>query len=120
MAKISTYYDILQVSPQASTSVIRAAFKALSQKWHPDKHPNNPEIANKKFHVIKLAYDVLSNPRLREQYDQQTIQHNRRATDVKRDPSKNNQGSKGLKQGSSKVTDRYSNKQMKTNISFIV
>ncbi len=67
--KLVTHYDSLQVSPNASASVIRAAFKALSQKLHPDKHQNNLENAHNNFHIIKEAYDVLSNPKSRKKYD---------------------------------------------------
>ena len=69
MTKLTTLYDILQVSDQASPSVIRAAFKALSQKWHPDKHQDNNDVALLKFQKIKHAYDVLSNPESRQEYD---------------------------------------------------
>lgn len=69
MKTLVTHYDSLQVSQTASASVIRAAFKALSQKLHPDKHQHNPSVAHKNFHIIKQAYEVLSNPKLRQQYD---------------------------------------------------
>lgn len=88
MTRPNTHYDTLQVSPQASTAVIRAAFKALSQKWHPDKNPNNLEMANKKFHAIKLAYDVLSDIKLRETYDQQNQHPNHRNCDKKANRAK--------------------------------
>jgi len=69
MKKITTHYDNLQVSPTASTPVIRAAYKALSQKWHPDLNQDNHEKACKNFHIIKLAFDVLSNPESRLEHD---------------------------------------------------
>ena len=37
-------------------------------RCHPDKHPNDPTAANR-FHVLKHAYDVLSDPKRRELYD---------------------------------------------------
>ncbi|WP_413500648.1 J domain-containing protein [Psychrobacter maritimus] len=42
MNSLHTHYDTLMVSRNASPEVIRAAFKSLSQKYHPDKnnHPN--------------------------------------------------------------------------------
>jgi len=69
MKKITTHYDNLQVAHNASPSVIRAAFKALSQKWHPDKHHDNREVAERNYRIIKRAYDVLSDPAAREQHD---------------------------------------------------
>lgn len=69
MDKTVSYYDNLQVCPQASASVIRAAFKALSQKWHPDKHLGVNEVTRQKYEDIKQAYDVLSDPASRKDYD---------------------------------------------------
>lgn len=69
MKKLTTHYDNLQVSPTASTSVIRAAYKVLSQKWHPDLNQDNHEKACQNFHLIKLAFDVLSNPESRQKHD---------------------------------------------------
>ena len=80
MNKGITYYDILQVCHEASPSVIRAAFKALSQKWHPDKHQNSNESLKQKYNVIKQAFDVLSNPELRHEYDQQIKSTNNSST----------------------------------------
>lgn len=76
MKKLTTHYDNLQVSRNASASVIRAAFKALSQKWHPDKNQNNYALAHKNFLTIKYAYDILSNPDSRKEYDL-WIEHNK-------------------------------------------
>jgi curved DNA-binding protein CbpA len=69
MSNRTSYYDHLQISSIASPSVIRAAYKALSQKCHPDKHQNSLAQAHEEFHLIKQAYDVLSNPVLRQRYD---------------------------------------------------
>ena len=45
MAKIHTHYDNLKVSRGAPQEVIRAAYKALSQKYHPDKNPGEEKAA---------------------------------------------------------------------------
>lgn len=65
-----TFYDTLQVSRHASPSVIRAAYKALSQKHHPDKHPNNLETAHKNMKRLNEAYDVLSDAVRKAAYDE--------------------------------------------------
>lgn len=62
------YYEILEVSPKASQEVIRAAYKSLMQRYHPDKHPGDVEIT-KRVLLIGHAYDVLSDPFKRETYD---------------------------------------------------
>jgi SH3-like domain-containing protein len=65
-----TFYDTLQVSRHASPSVIRAAYKALSQKHHPDKHPDDLETAHKNMKRLNEAYDVLSDSVRKAAYDE--------------------------------------------------
>jgi hypothetical protein len=64
-----THYDTLEVSPQASQEVIRAAYKSLMQRFHPDKNPGNEELA-RRAGLITLAYDTLSDHARRSAYDQ--------------------------------------------------
>lgn len=64
-----SHYDSLQVSWDASDDVIRAAYKALSQRWHPDRNPANRSEAEQIMTRINIAYAVLSDPRRRAQYD---------------------------------------------------
>lgn len=64
-----THYDNLHVSEKASPEVIRGAYKALAQKWHPDKHPDQREKAERYFKIITRAFDILSDPKLRVEYD---------------------------------------------------
>lgn len=63
----TTHYDVLRVTRDAPPEVIRAAYKALSQKWHPDKNPS-PE-AGAIMQSINDAYAVLSDPSERAGYD---------------------------------------------------
>lgn len=64
-----THYDNLHVSEKASAEVIRAAYKALVQKWHPDKHPNQREKAERYFKIISRAFEILSDQESRAAYD---------------------------------------------------
>ncbi|KAI9501261.1 hypothetical protein BX070DRAFT_194711 [Coemansia spiralis] len=66
------YYLALNVSRTASTEDIRDAFKRLSRYFHPDRHHdvNKREWAQKQFHIIQRAYEVLSDPKSRAAYDQ--------------------------------------------------
>lgn len=64
-----TYYDILGVSPTADDFVIRAAYKALAQRYHPDKFQGNAKEAEQKMRDINEAYDVLSDENKRRAYD---------------------------------------------------
>lgn len=66
------YYDELEVSPAASAEVIRAAYKSLMQRHHPDKNPGDAGIAQRAA-AIAQAYDVLSDPQKRETYDRTVL-----------------------------------------------
>ena len=68
MRKIHTHYDNLNVARHASIEVIRAAYKTLAQKYHPDKNVGGPQ-ANATMRVINESYDVLSDPIRRLEHD---------------------------------------------------
>lgn len=63
------YYKILGVLDDAEDIVIRAAYKALAQKYHPDRWKGDVKEADKKMSEINEAYDVLSNPEKRKAFD---------------------------------------------------
>ncbi|TFW16374.1 J domain-containing protein [Duganella callida] len=69
MAKIHTHYDNLKVSRMAPQEVIRAAYKALSQKYHPDKNPGD-EKAARIMAILNSAYETLSDPQRRKEHDE--------------------------------------------------
>lgn len=68
MARIHTHYDNLKVSRNAPPEVIRAAYKTLSQKFHPDRNPDDPN-ATRTFQIISRSYEVLSDPLKRRDHD---------------------------------------------------
>lgn len=63
------YYAILGVVPSAEDVVIRAAWKALAQRYHPDRVAGDGAEANKRMAEINEAYNILSNPAQRKAYD---------------------------------------------------
>ena len=63
------YYQVLEVSKTASSNEIKSAYRKLAMKYHPDRNPDNKE-AEDKFKEAAEAYEVLSNPEKRGQYDQ--------------------------------------------------
>lgn len=62
------HYDTLEVSPAASPEVLRAAYKSLIQRLHPDRNPGDAAAAERSARVVK-AYQVLSDPAARAAYD---------------------------------------------------
>lgn len=66
--KIHTHYDTLKVARDAPPEVIRAAFKVLAQKYHPDKFSGSDD-ATKMMQLINESYAVLIDPALRAEYD---------------------------------------------------
>ncbi|HKE34762.1 MAG TPA: molecular chaperone DnaJ [Candidatus Acidoferrum sp.] len=63
------YYELLGVPRKASVKDIRAAFRKLARKYHPDLNPGD-KAAEEKFKQIQEAYDVLSDSKKRQMYDQ--------------------------------------------------
>lgn len=67
---MKNYYQILEVSENASSEVIEKAYKVLARKYHPDTYPKDKVyFAESKFKEITEAYEVLSNAEARREYD---------------------------------------------------
>ena len=66
------YYDILEVNKNASSEIIEKAYKTLVKKYHPDLQENNlKNNYEEKIKKINEAYEILSNPEKRKNYDLQ-------------------------------------------------
>jgi curved DNA-binding protein CbpA len=70
MSKFRTHYDNLKVARNAPDAVIRAAYRALIQKYHPDKYEGSQQDALKITKVINSSYGVLIDPIKRAEHDQ--------------------------------------------------
>jgi molecular chaperone DnaJ len=63
------YYETLGVSRKADADEIRKSYRKLARKYHPDLNPGD-KSSEERFKNVQEAYDVLSDPRKREMYDQ--------------------------------------------------
>lgn len=88
-----TYYDILEISENASEEVIRMAYKALAKKYHPDVYKGDPKEAGDKMKKINEAFEVLSNEQKRKQYDD-CLRNKRNATTENKQRAEYNQSQK--------------------------
>jgi molecular chaperone DnaJ len=63
------YYELLGVPRKVTVKELRGAYRKLARKYHPDLNPGD-KSAEEKFKQIQEAYDVLSDPKKRQMYDQ--------------------------------------------------
>ena len=71
---MKNYYEILEIDKNASDEIIKVAYKSLVKKYHPDlKEGQEKTFAEEKIKEINDAYDCLSNPEKKWEYDQNLI-----------------------------------------------
>ncbi len=78
----TNHYETLEVRDFASAEVVRGAYKHLSQRWHPDKNPDDPVRASAMTTAINAAYFVLSDPDRRSSFDNELRARQRRQSSV--------------------------------------
>ena len=69
MAQKRDYYEVLGVDKSASEDEIKKAYRKIAIKYHPDRNPGDKE-AEEKFKEAAEAYNILHDPKTRQQYDQ--------------------------------------------------
>ena len=67
--KKNTFYDILARSHDASEDIIKNAYRELVKKYHPDIYKGSTDYATRKMKMINQAYETLSDPIKRKEYD---------------------------------------------------
>ncbi|XP_017980882.1 PREDICTED: dnaJ homolog subfamily B member 3 [Theobroma cacao] len=75
LSKPKDYYKILEVDFDATDDAIRSNYIRLALKWHPDKQKDNGNSATFRFQEINEAYQILSDPVKRREYDTQGMLH---------------------------------------------
>ncbi|EED22003.1 cell cycle control protein (Cwf23), putative [Talaromyces stipitatus ATCC 10500] len=68
-ASSQDFYALLEISPAAADNEIRRAYRRAALKYHPDKVANPTQADIDKFHLLQIAYDVLSDEAVRQLYD---------------------------------------------------
>jgi hypothetical protein len=79
------YYDVLGITASSTLKEIRNAYKKSAMEWHPDKNKNSKQPENIMTYVFQLiveAYETLSNPTTREDYDR-IFSHNHEKWNLK-------------------------------------
>jgi molecular chaperone DnaJ len=64
------YYEVLGIAKTASIDDIKSAYRKLAKEYHPDMNPNDRKAAEEKFKELSEAYEVLSDAKKRQVYDQ--------------------------------------------------
>lgn len=71
---MKNYYEILEIDKNASDDIIKVAYKSLVKKYHPDLNEGQGKsFSEEKIKEINEAYDILSNPEKKFEYDQNLI-----------------------------------------------
>ncbi|SHH19209.1 J domain-containing protein [Ferrimonas marina] len=70
----TNYYSVLGLSPNADAAVIKAAYRTLCKKYHPDRFTGNKAEANRVMQAVNEAYATLSDAGRRAAYDRRVTE----------------------------------------------
>ena len=100
-----THYDVLEVSENASQEVIQMAYKALVKKYHPDVNKGFAEEAEQLLKLINEAYETLSDPEKRKEYD--AFLYISRHEEIKEEKREKNNDNDNEKDTNAKTSKRF-------------
>lgn len=69
MARTTNPYRVLGVAPSATDAELKAAYRALARRLHPDRNPGREGEVEPRFRELTAAYELLRDPRRRARYD---------------------------------------------------
>ena len=64
-----TYYELLEIPEDADAALVKAAYRDLIKFYHPDTFTGDPYYAEEQTRLLNEAYETLTDPQLREEYD---------------------------------------------------
>uniref|UniRef100_A0A914N3N1 J domain-containing protein n=1 Tax=Meloidogyne incognita TaxID=6306 RepID=A0A914N3N1_MELIC len=71
MSSIPNHYETLKVPQNASAEQIKASYREIMLKYHPDKNPPNDPVALEISKKLNVAYGILGNEQKRREYDKE-------------------------------------------------
>jgi DnaJ-class molecular chaperone len=85
---IKNYYKILMIAPEAPQEMVVKAYRVLARGYHPDRNPpGRQRWAEEKMKELNEAYEVLSNPVKRSEYDRKLRRQETRAESSRHEPT---------------------------------
>ena len=64
-----SHYEVLDIPPSASEAEIKRAYYLMAKRYHPDLHPHNQALAERRLRLINEAYETLKNRESRARYN---------------------------------------------------
>ena len=106
---MKNFYEILEVSKEATKDEIKKSFRKLAKKYHPDTNVNDKTLSEK-FQLINEAYTVLSDDNSRKEYDEKifkTEAHSRNNKDKKKGSTYNTKKTGDIKDAMEDLNSKF-------------
>ena len=117
---MADHYKTLGISSTASPDEVKAAYKTLAKKWHPDKNQSNKKKAEEKFKEVSAAYKILCDEKLRREYDASLIQKPTKTRFASYDSDDRPHGRKREKRPTQKMSPRVQAEVIDLSDAFLI